>query len=130
MQVLADTSIWVAHFRTANPTLQSLLVNDEVLCHPLVLIELACGTPPAPRDRTLKAIRKLQQPAVATTEEILSLIETQRCYDAGCGAIDVALLASVLLTPGAGLWTIDKKLAALATRLHVAFDADRVRPAK
>lgn len=129
MQVLADTSIWVAHFRSANPTLQSLLLNDRVLCHPLVLVELACGTPPAPRARTLGAIGKLKLSAVATTEEILSLIETERCYDAGCGAIDVALLAAVLLTPGTSLWTVDKNLAALATRLRVAFDAHRFRPA-
>lgn len=125
MRVLADTSIWVAHFRTANPTLQSLLVNDQVLCHPLVLIELACGTPPAPRARTMAEIKKLQQGAIATTDEILSLVETHRCYDAGCGAIDVALLASVLLTPDARLWTVDKDLAALAARLHVAFDPNR-----
>ena len=31
-------------------------------------------------------------------------------------------LASVLLTPNAVLWTIDKKLDELAERLDVAFD--------
>ncbi len=122
MRVLADTSIWVAHFRTANAMLQNLLINDQVLCHPLVLIELACGTPPAPRERTLAELKKLQQAAIASTDEVLSLVESHRCYDAGCGAIDVALLASVLLTPDTRLWTLDKNLFALATRLHVAFD--------
>lgn len=122
MRVLADTSIWVAHFRTANATLQNLLINDQVLCHPLVLIELACGTPPAPRERTLAELKKLQQAAIASTDEVLSLVESHRCYDAGCGVIDVALLASVLLTPDTRLWTLDKDLFALATRLHVAFD--------
>jgi predicted nucleic acid-binding protein len=124
MRVLADTSIWVAHFRSANRSLQTLLANDQVLCHPLVLVELACGTPPAPRDRTLAELKKLQQAAIATTDEVLSLVESHRCYDAGCGAIDVALLASVLLTPDTRLWTVDKDLIALATRLRVAFDAD------
>jgi len=33
------------------------------------------------------------------------------------------LLASVLLTPDTLLWTLDKKLAALASRLGVAFSA-------
>lgn len=124
MRILADTSIWVAHFRSPNRTLQTLLVNDQVLCHPLVLIELACGTPPAPRNRTLTEFRKLQLAAIATTDEILLLVDTHRCYDAGCGAIDVALLASALLTPDTRLWAGDKDLVALATRLHVAFDAD------
>jgi hypothetical protein len=51
--VLVDRSVWVGHFRRANPVLRSLLENDRVLCHPLIVLESACGTPPAPRERTL-----------------------------------------------------------------------------
>ena len=120
---LADTSVWVAHFRSANPVLQSLVAMDQVLCHPLIVLELACGTPPAPRERTLADLKKLQQSVVATTDEILALIEREQFHDSGCGAIDVALLASVLLTPDTLLWTIDKNLDALAARLGVAFSA-------
>ena len=121
--VLADTSIWVAHFRSANPLLQSLITTDHVLCHPLIVIELACGTPPAPRGRTLGDLGKLQQAVVATTGEILALIERKQCHDSGCGAVDMAVLASVLLTPDTRLWTIDKNLDALAARFSVAFSA-------
>jgi predicted nucleic acid-binding protein len=42
--VLADTSVWIAHFRKPNPILQALLSDDQVICHPMVLIEIACGT--------------------------------------------------------------------------------------
>ena len=41
--VLVDTSVWVAHFRDKNADLASLLHSDQVLCHPLVIGELACG---------------------------------------------------------------------------------------
>jgi predicted nucleic acid-binding protein len=119
--VLADTSVWVAHFRIANPVLQSLVATDQLLCHPLIVIELACGTPPAPRERTLEDLKKLRQGVIATSEEILSLIESKRCYDAGCGATDIALIASALLTRDAQLWTLDKNLAALAARLGIQF---------
>jgi len=119
--VLADTSVWVEHFRRANPVLQSLVATDQVLCHPLIVLELACRTPPAPRERTLGDIKQLQQAVVATTDETLALIEKERIYDSGCGAVDVALLASVLLTSDALLWTADKKLDALAVRLGVAY---------
>jgi predicted nucleic acid-binding protein len=119
--VLADTSVWVAHFRSANAVLQVLLAMDRALCHPLVVLEIACGTPPAPRERTIGDLRNLQQAAVATTDEMLALIERERLHDSGCGAVDLALLASVLLTPGALLWTTDKSLDALANRLGVAF---------
>lgn len=120
--VLVDTSVWISHFRRANPVLRSLLENDRVLCHPLIVLELACGTPPAPRGRTLGDLKMLRQAKVATTEEVLSLIETGRLYDTGCGAVDVALLASVLLTANARLWTADRNLEALAARLDVAFE--------
>jgi len=120
-RVLADTSLWVAHFRSANPVLQSLVVMDQVLCHPLIVLELACGTPPAPRERTLGDLKKLQQAVVATTDETLALIEREQFHKSGCGAVDMALLASVLLTPETLLWTIDKKLDALAVRSGVAF---------
>ena len=119
--VLADTSVWVTHFRSAEPTLQSLLEADQVLCHPLVVLELGCGTPPAPRERTLAHLQKLRQAVVATADETLALIARERLYDSGCGAVDVSLLASTMLTPGAQLWTLDKKLAVLARRLHIGF---------
>lgn len=121
--VLADTSVWVAHFRSGNPTLQSLVTMDQIVCHPLVVLELACGTPPAPRGRTLGDLKKLQQAVVATTDEILALIERGPFHDSGCGAVDMALLASVLLTPDTLLWTLDRRLDALAARLNVAFSA-------
>jgi hypothetical protein len=123
--VLADTSVWVAHFRNANPMLQSLVAMDQVLCHPLIVLELACGTPPAPRERTLGDLKQLQQGVIATTDEMLSLIEREQFHDSGCGAVAMALLASVLLTPDTLLWTVDKNLDALATRLNVAFGAAR-----
>ncbi len=121
--MLADSSVWVAHFRKSNGVLQSLLATDRVLCHPLIVLELACGTPPAPRERTLDDLKKLQQPVIATTEETIELIEREQLQDLGCGAVDMSLLASVLLTPDALLWTVDKNLDALAMRLDVAFHA-------
>ena len=119
--VLADTSVWVAHFRRANPVLQTLLSVDQVLCHPMVLIEVACGTPPAPRERTLSDLRQLRSATVATTDETLALIERERLHDSGCGATDLLLLASVLLTSDAVLWTLDKHLGALAARFDILF---------
>lgn len=119
--ILADSSVWVAHFRKSNGVLQSLLAADLVLCHPLIVLELACGTPPAPRERTLGHLMTLQQSVIATTEETLALIEKEQLYDLNCGTVDMSLLASALLTPEALLWTVDKNLDAMASRLDVAF---------
>ena len=121
--VLVDTSVWVAHFRRTDSALASLLAADRVLCHPLIVVEVACGTPPAPRQRSISDLQRLRHAIVATPKEILHLIEAERLYDSGCGAIDMALLASARLTPGAQLWTHDRDLATLAKRLGVGFKA-------
>jgi predicted nucleic acid-binding protein len=120
--VLADTSVWIAHFRKPNPALQTMLSADQVLCHPMVLIEIACGTPPAPRERTLSDLRQLRSATVASTDETLALIEREQLQkDSGCGAIDLLLLGSVLVTSDAVLWTLDKNLRALAARFDILF---------
>ena len=119
--VLADTSVWVAHFRKPNAVLQTLLSADQVLCHPMILIEIACGTPPAPRERTLSDLRQLRSATVANTDETLALIEREQFQDSGCCAIDLLLLGSVLLTSDAVLWTLDKHLRTLAARFEILF---------
>ena len=119
--VLADTSVWISHFRKPNPVLKTLLSADQVLCHPMVLIEIACGTPPAPRERTLSDLRQLRSATVANSEETLALIEREQLQDSGCGAVDLLLLGSVLLTFDAVLWTLDKNLEALAARFDMSF---------
>ena len=43
--MLVDTSVWVSHFKQANPQLVDLLEAGVVLCHPHVVVEIACGTP-------------------------------------------------------------------------------------
>ena len=121
MNVLVDTSVWVAHFRHHNSTLARLLEADRVLQHPFVRAELACGTPPAPRDATLAAIALLQPCQSASLHEVMELVEREKLFGLGCGVIDLSLLASTLITPATRLWTLDKRLAALAERFSVGY---------
>jgi predicted nucleic acid-binding protein len=124
--VLVDTSVWVDHFRRHNGILAGLLEQDRVLMHPFVLTELACGTPPAPRARTLRLLAWLRGASQASQQEVLDFIERERLYSQGCGLVDVTLLASALMTPGASLWTLDQSLAALARRFGVGEPAHLV----
>lgn len=121
MSVLVDTSVWVDHFRHGNARLVRLLESDRVLVHPMIIAEIACGTPPEPRAQTLASLRLLQSCKQATLTEVMGLIEDEKLYGQGCGLVDMALLASTLITPGALLWTLDKRLASLAHHFHVAF---------
>ena len=116
--VLVDTSVWVEHFRLHSSALTKLLESDMVLMHPMVLGELACGKPPA-RAQTLADIEGLQQTQQASLREVLDFIDREKLYGLGCGLVDMVLLASALMTPGIALWTLDKRLCALAERFKV-----------
>lgn len=119
--VLIDTSVWVDHFRSRNAELINLLHQDLALTHPMVLGELACGTPSSPRAQTLMDISFLQQTQHASLQDVMNFIEREALFGLGCGLVDMVLLASTLITPGATLWTLDKRLAVLADRFAVAY---------
>lgn len=121
MSVLIDTSVWSDHFRRRNDILVELMALDQALTHPMVVGELACGTPPEPRADTLSDIDLLQPVNQASLSEVRAFIEREKLFGLGCGLVDFALLASTLITPGAVLWTLDKRLAGLATRFGCAF---------
>ncbi len=121
MAVLIDTSIWVKHFRQHDDALVGLIQTDMAMTHPMVVAELACGTPPEPRQQTLSDLALLQQANMATLAEVVTFIEREKLYGLGCGLVDMVLLASTLITPGAKLWTSDKRLAALSERLNVGY---------
>ena len=122
MSVLVDTSVWVDHFRRANAALVHLVTLDQALTHPMVVVELACGTPPAPRTKTLGDMALLGSVRQATLDEVRDFIEREALYGLGCGLVDLVLLCSVLITPNTRLWTMDKRLHDLAARFDVSYE--------
>lgn len=117
--VIVDTSIWVAHLRTGSSRLKTLLENGEVLCHPFVVGELACGHI---RNRTeiLSLLQSLPMAEVAGQDEALQFIESHRLMGVGLGLIDVHLLAAAFLSRSP-VWTSDKYLKAASVRLDVSY---------
>lgn len=120
MNVLVDSSVWVSHFKRRNDQLVNLLENGLVVCHPFVVMEIACGTPPN-RRAIIDMLGEIESTTLATTGEILAMLERHRLYGRGCGLVDLSLLASVFLTDKALLWTFDKRLAQVANELHKAY---------
>lgn len=106
--VLVDTSVWVRHFREGDPNLVPLLEAGEVLCHPFIVGELACGNLKNRRE-ILSLLELLPLAVQAKHGEVLKFIEQNRLMGKGLGYIDAHLLASAVLT-GIPLWTLDKKL--------------------
>jgi predicted nucleic acid-binding protein len=117
--ILADTSVWVDHLRRANPVMIELLTANDILAHPFVIGELACGTLP---DRSvLQRLDDLPQIVSATHDEVLSLIESHRFMGRGIGFIDAHLLTSVVSQSGVSLWTRDQRLKRIAEEMGVAY---------
>ena len=115
--ILADTSVWIAHLRHGSEDLKRSLEAGEVLCHPHVVGELACGNL-RNRGGILEFLRALPVAATATDDEVLACIERNHLYGTGLGYTDVHLLASAMLTP-TRLWTLDAALGREARRLHL-----------
>jgi predicted nucleic acid-binding protein len=115
--VLADTSVWLDHWRRGNPRFAELLGQRRVVLHPFVFGELSLGTLSA-RTEVLGHLSKLRAPRVARHDEVLALIERAPLWRRGIGWVDAHLLASALLDR-VRIWTLDKKLAAVAGSLGV-----------
>ena len=121
--ILADTSIWIDHFRSPNPTLIRLMQANELLMHPYVIGELAMGSI-AERKLRLRLWAMLPTLSVASLEEILTLVEGRRLYSRGIGFADVNLLASSLAQSSTSLWTRDRRLRDVAQELGVLAKLD------
>ena len=114
--ILADTSVWIDHFRNGSEPLVRLLENEEILIHPMVIGELACGHLPD-REQVLEDLASLPTAGFASHAEVMSMIEDRALMGKGIGYIDAHLLAAVQLTPDTHLWTLDKRLAQVAAQL-------------
>jgi predicted nucleic acid-binding protein len=117
--ILVDTSIWIDHLHRAEPRLVSLLEQDEVGTHALVVEELALGSIGRRRE-VLALLGSLRSFPVLRHEELLALVEGRTLWGRGLSVADANLLGSVALVPGARLWTRDRRLGAACRELDLA----------
>jgi len=123
VRILADTSVWIAHFRRREPRLQLLLSEGGILMHPAVIGELACGNL-ARRQQVLSDLQRLPTAATADRADAMFVIESRKLWGKGIGWIDTQLISSALLS-GCVLWTYDKHLHKVAATLGIADDFKR-----
>ena len=117
--VLVDTSVWVSHLRHENEDLQQLLLDGEVVCHPFIVDELACGNLKN-RHEILTYLQSLPMTILAEDEEVLKFIEANQLMGKGLGYIDVHLIASAVLT-NVLLWTLDKTLDKFTDKIGINY---------
>jgi hypothetical protein len=115
--ILVDTSVWVEHFRTGDIGLDALLNDGQVVCHPFIVGELACGNLKN-RAQILSLLDTLPKAHLAEHKEVMHLIEKDNLMGKGLGYIDMHLLTSAMLSH-VPLWTLDKRLMNIASTLKV-----------
>lgn len=118
--ILVDTSLWIEHLRQRDPRLVAMLEAGEVLIHPFVLGELACGHLRNRRE-VLDLLAHLPAAPSAADGEVLDFIERRKLMGRGVGYLDAHLLAATALAGTARLWTRDRRLARVAAALGLAF---------
>lgn len=118
LSFIVDTCVWIDHFRQSNQKLVEALNTSEVYVHPLVTMELACGSLKN-RAQILNLLDKLSPPQLASNEEVRILIENEALFSKGVGPIDMHLVATCRLNQQMALWTTDKRLMSLAKDLNI-----------
>lgn len=111
--ILVDTSVWIDHLRKPEVKLQELLLNDEVVTHSLVRLELALGSL-ANRQKILSDLSLLIEVPFAEIDELFTLLERRKLYSRGIGITDLHLIASSLIDRSISIWTRDRRLAEIA----------------
>jgi hypothetical protein len=117
--ILADTSIWVDHFRRRSDELVAVLEQDRILTHPFVIGELALSGL-VQREEILKLLASLPRATVASHEEALQAVRRWHADGRGVGWVDIHLFTSALLS-NALIWTKDKRLHGLAVEAETAY---------
>lgn len=124
--ILVDTSVWIDHLRLGEGDLEALLNSAQVLTHPFVIGELACGDL---RNRTevLRLLTGLPQSRIASQEEVLYFIESNNLMGQGIGFIDAHLLAATAMSDTSRIWTRDKRLGRVAADLDIALHSTPIQ---
>lgn len=117
--ILVDTSVWIDHLRKSDKQLAVLLGRSQVIMHPMIIGELACGNLQN-RIQLLSLWCNLPSLGEATQSEALYFLEQNQLMGKGIGWVDLHLLASVALSGETLLWTRDKRLADLAAGMELA----------
>jgi predicted nucleic acid-binding protein len=115
--ILVDTSVWIEHFRHGNIGLDTPLNEGQVVSHPFIIGELACGNIKN-RSYILSLLNRLPSAHRAEHEEVMHFIDRHHLRGKGLGYVDVHLLASAMLT-NSSLWTFDKRLNSVSTKIGV-----------
>ncbi len=113
--ILLDSSVWIDHLAKSNDKVVEVLDTQEVVAHPFVIGELACGTM-RQRELFLSQLALLPSLPMASHTECMTLLSANRLWGIGLSWINVHLLASCRIAR-VRVWTNDSALMLVSKRL-------------
>ena len=123
MIVLVDTSVWIRFLSNRSPyaaELDALLSRDEVSGHEFIYGELLIGDEGG-RKALLANYQQMHQAPAVPHRDVVEFVRDRRLHRRGIGWIDAHLLASALVGH-LTLWTTDRRLAAVAREIGIAYN--------
>lgn len=118
--ILADTSVWIDHFKSSNRELIQLLSEGKIVLHSMVLGELALGNfQKKERSEIFKLLASIETIPSSSDVDVFDFVEDQALFGKGIGWVDCHLLSSARKA-GFTLLTLDKKLKLVAQKLHLS----------
>ncbi|GAB6096127.1 PIN domain-containing protein [Desulfatiferula olefinivorans] len=117
--ILADTNVWIKHFRESDAELISRLNVGFIVCHPFIIGELACGNL-GNRSEILTLLQALPSTPFVEPSELLAFIENKQLMGRGLGYVDIHLLAAAIIG-NVFLWTYDRRLNEAAEELGISY---------
>lgn len=120
MVVVVDTSIWIDHFRSTDLRFKQLVADRLVLQHSFVTGEIAVGNL-RDRGQIMRALRGLPQVEPVSDDDFHAFLCETNLSGTGLGFVDVHVLAATAATPGATIWTSDRRMREQAKRLGLVY---------
>jgi len=118
--MLVDTAVWIDHLRRGDTTLVGLLEQAQVVVHPFIVGEVACGHF-GNRAEILDALEALPKAPVVEHSSVPAFVERQALMGRGLGWVDMHLLASASVS-GERILTRDRRLQMAARDLGLAHE--------
>jgi predicted nucleic acid-binding protein len=118
--IIADTSVWVEHFRRNQTPLQALLSTEVILMHPFVFGELLLHGLPK-QGGLATSLLNLDPAPVASPAEAAAFINWAKLMGTGIGYVDAHLIVSAKMLANSRILTSDRNLHAQAARLGIAY---------
>jgi hypothetical protein len=117
--ILADTSVWIDHFKRSNRNFTHLLLEGKIVLHSMVLGELSLGNfHKKERNDIFRLLNSIETIPSMSDAEVMVFVDRHSLYGHGIGWVDCHLLLSSHRS-GSLLLTLDKKLQQTAKKLHL-----------